>query len=166
MVIWFIGKSGSGKSFFSKKLFFFLKKKYKRKFFFLLDGDEFRKYISSDLGYSKLDRKSNSQRLINFCRYLDSKKIYCICSILSIFPNHQKTNRRTFSKYVQILINADYHLLKRRDNKKIYTKKNVVGKDIFFPQPYKSDLTIENNFKNYRSNFLKIQNLVLKNLNN
>ena len=90
MVIWFIGKSGCGKSFFSKKLFFFLKNKYKKKIFFLLDGDEFRKYISSDLGYSALDRKKNSLRLINFCRYLDGQDVNCICSVLSIFPNHQK----------------------------------------------------------------------------
>jgi adenylylsulfate kinase-like enzyme len=162
MVIWFIGKSGCGKSFFSKKLFFFLKNKYKSKFFFLLDGDEFRKYISSDLGYSKLDRKKNSLRLINFCRYLDSQDVNCVCSILSIFPNHQKKNRVFFKKYLQIYIKADSQLLKKRNNKKIYSKKYVVGKDILFPKPYKSDLTIENSFENYRSNFLKIKNLILK----
>ena len=41
----------------------------------------------------------------------------------------------------------------KRNNKKIYDKKlNVVGKDIKFPVPFKSDLVIFNNFK---SKFLK-----------
>jgi adenylylsulfate kinase len=164
MVIWFIGKSGSGKSFYAEKLFLYLKKKYKKFFFFLLDGDMFRKYISSDLGYSKLERKKNSLRLINFCRYLETQNIVCICSILSIFPNHQKTNRKTFKKYIQIYISADSQLLKKRNRKKIYSKKNVVGKDILFPKPYNSDLTIQNNFKNYKSNFLKIKKLIFNNL--
>ena len=119
MVIWFIGKSGCGKSFFSRKLFLFLKNKYKKKVFFLLDGDEFRKYISGDLRYSKLDRKKNSLRLINFCRYLDSKDVNCVCSVLSIFPNHQKKNMKNFKKYLQIYIKAESQLLKKKNNKKV-----------------------------------------------
>ena len=54
MVIWIIGKSGSGKSFFAKKIAKILNKK---KNVFWLDGDEFRKYISYDIGYSIKDRK-------------------------------------------------------------------------------------------------------------
>ena len=45
--IWFYGLSGSGKTLLSNCL----KKKIKN--FIILDGDQIRKYISTDLGYSK-----------------------------------------------------------------------------------------------------------------
>ena len=53
MVIWLIGKSGSGKTFYGKKLLTMIKKTKK----IHLDGDEIRRFISSDLGYSIKDRK-------------------------------------------------------------------------------------------------------------
>ena len=83
MVIWIIGKSGSGKTFFANKINIFLSKK-KIKVFWL-DGDDFRKYISNDLGYSISDRKENSLRIIKFCKYLESKGYLVLCSFLSIF---------------------------------------------------------------------------------
>ena len=57
MVIWVIGKSGSGKSFLAKNLIKQIKKIYKKKKILWIDGDDFRKKFSSDLGYSLLDRK-------------------------------------------------------------------------------------------------------------
>ena len=58
MVIWIIGLSGSGKTYLSKKI---LKKISKNEKFIHLDGDEFREYISKDLGYSLKDREINDK---------------------------------------------------------------------------------------------------------
>ena len=65
IVIWVIGVSGSGKSFFSKKLFKKLKRDYKKTIW--IDGDRFRKKYSKDLSYSLKDRKKNSKRIQKFC---------------------------------------------------------------------------------------------------
>ena len=50
------------------------------------------------------------------------------------------------------------NILKKRNNKKVYDrKKNVVGKDIIFPRPYRSNITIKNKFdKNFLINSKKI----------
>ena len=147
MVIWIIGKSGSGKTYFSKHLIKNLKKKIKKKIIWI-DGDKFRKKFSKDLGYSLTDRKKNSKRMQNFCKKYDEEGYIVVCSILSIFRDHQKINRKKFSNYFQIYIKTDTKMLKFRNNKKIYSKKkNVVGKDIPFPKPYKSNVVIINNFK-------------------
>ena len=144
MVIWLIGLSGSGKTFFSKEIEKKLAKKHK---IFILDGDEFRKYISYDLKYSVKDRELNSKRIQNFSKYLEEKGYLVIVSILSIFTKHQKENRNIFDKYYQIYIKADFSEIKRKNNKKIYhRKKNVVGKDIKFFEPYKSDFILNNHF--------------------
>ena len=161
MVIWIIGKSGSGKTYLSKYLIKSLKKKKLKKIIWI-DGDKFRKKYSKDLGYSLVDRKKNSKRIQNFCKKYDEKGYLVICSILSIFKNHQKINRKKFSNYFQIYIKTDTKILKFRNNKMVYSKKkNVVGKDIPFPEPYKSNVIIKNDFKKtFLNNIKKIENKI------
>ena len=157
MVIWILGKSGSGKTFYSKKL----SKRFKKNCI-IVDGDEVRKYLTAELGYSKKDREKNSLLISNLCKYLEFKGYLVICAILSIFKKHQKNNRKLFDKYLQIYLKADHSKLIKKSKNKVYNKKtNVVGKDIKFLTPYKSDLIIENNYdKNYKSNIDLIYKMI------
>ena len=160
MVIWIIGKSGSGKTFLSKKLFKKLKKINK---VIWIDGDKFRKKFSNDLGYSYTDRKKNSKRIQTYCKERDKPNRIVICSILSIIKKHQKENRKLFSSYIQIYIKVNLKLLQTRNNKRIYSnKRNIVGKDIVFQTPYKSDLIIKND---YSTKFLKNIKLIENKIN-
>ena len=153
MVIWIIGLSGSGKTYTSVLLNNIFKKKNKT---IIVDGDEFRKYISYDLKYTLKDRKKNSQRIQNFSKYLESKGFLVIVPILSIFREHQIKNRKLFDDYYQIFINTDLNKLKQRNNKNIYSKtKNVVGKDIKFMKPLRSDYIFKNNFDKGLNNEIK-----------
>ena len=158
MVIWIIGLSGSGKSFYAKEI----KKKISNSI--IVDGDEVRKYITTKLGYSSKDRKENSLMIIKLCSFLESKGFNVICPILSIFPQHQKKNRKIFKKYYQIYIEVNKEDIVSRNKKKVYSlKKNVVGKDIKFPKPYKSNLIIKNKFdKSYKKNIKRIISLIKK----
>lgn len=156
MVIWIIGKSGAGKTYYGKRILALIKNNKK----IHIDGDEVRNYLSKDLGYSKNDRRKNSERIINLCKFLEIKGYIVICSILSIFRDHQKNNRELFEKYIQIFIKAKKDTLIRRDTKKLYLrKKNIVGKDIFFYKPYKSDLEI-NAEDLTEKNLLKIKKII------
>ena len=65
MVVWIIGLSGSGKSFLAKSLC----QKFKNKKIIWIDGDDVRKYISYDLGYTIKDRKKNSLLISNICKF-------------------------------------------------------------------------------------------------
>jgi len=146
MVIWIIGRSGSGKTFFAKNLKKLLKS-YKT---IHVDGDEVRRYFyNNKLGFSIKDREKNSLFIINLCKFLEKKSFVVICSVQSIFTNHQKLKRKKFNSYYQIFIDVNFDRLKKRNNKKIYSKKhNVVGRDIEFPTPYKSHYVFKNNFDN------------------
>ena len=140
MVVWIIGLSGSGKSYLARSIC----KKFKKKKIIWIDGDNVRKYITYDLGYSIKDRKKNSLTISNICKFLENKGFIVVCSILSIFKDHQKRNRKIFKKYIQVYIKSNIEKLKKTNSKKIYSnKRNVVGVNIKFPTPYKSDLTIE-----------------------
>lgn len=156
MVIWIIGLSGSGKSFYAKKIEESILKKTNKKVI-ILDGDEIRKYLTSNLQYSLEDRKKNSIFIQNLCKFLEFKGFVVICSILSIFRSHQKRNRKIFNKYIQIFLDVPIEKLLKRNKKKIYLKKNVVGKEIKFSKPYMSDLVFINKFdKDYKDNINKI----------
>ena len=158
MVIWIIGLSGSGKSYLSKKIYANIKGKK-----ILVDGDIVRKYITYNLKYTKIDRERNSLIISDLCKFLEKQKFTVVCSILSIFKKHQKLNRTKFENYFQIYLKNNLINLKKRNNKNIYSKINVVGKKIKFPIPQKNDLIIENNFKPYNKNLI---NNVIKKINN
>ena len=154
MVIWFIGLSGTGKSFFAKKIFDKINKKNKPAVW--VDGDEVRKYFNSELGYSRKERERNSLFIRKLCKYLEAKEFNVVCSILSIFPKHQKENRKIFKRYIQVYIKSDIKKLTKRNSNKVYKKiKKDVGKDIKFPKPYKSDFIIENDFKETHKEIVK-----------
>ena len=155
MVIWVIGLSGSGKTFLAKEIFKKLRGKK-----IIVDGDTVRKYITYDLNYSKSDRKKNSQLISDLCRFLELQGFIVVCSILSIFRQHQKNNRSKFDQYFQIFIDAEISKLIKRNNKNVYSKKNVVGAKIKFPSPYKNDMVIKNNYLPYSQK--KIQSIINK----
>tara|TARA_B100000989_G_scaffold21727_1_gene14251 strand:- start:17975 stop:18493 length:519 start_codon:yes stop_codon:yes gene_type:complete len=158
MVIWIIGLSGSGKTYLSKKIFNKIKGKK-----ILVDGDTIRKYLTYNLKYSIKDRKKNSQLISDLCKFLETQGFSVVCSILSIFREHQKLNRKKFDNYFQIFIKSKFSSLKKRNNKKIYSKENVVGDAIKFPNPYKNDLIINNKFQGYSE---KKINQIVKKINN
>ena len=88
MVIWIIGKSGSGKTFLSKRLYKKFREKNKKVVW--IDGDKFRKKFSKDLGFSFSDRKNNSKRIQTHCKTFDKMGYIVICSIQKEYKNFVK----------------------------------------------------------------------------
>ena len=145
MVIWIIGLSGSGKTFSANYIKKKVQMKYKTKTIHI-DGDQFRKLTNNDLGYDLNSRKINSLRIQNFCKYLENQGYIVICSILSIFLDHRKRNKKIFDKYKEIYIRCDLEQIIKRDKRKIYKKKtDVVGKHLKYIEPKTYDYLIDNN---------------------
>jgi len=73
---------------------------------------------------------------------------------------------KIFSKYLQIYITVNQKILNKRNNKKIYSEeKNVVGKDIKFPKPYRSNLVIKNCYdKKFLDNLKKVNKMIFNEL--
>ena len=169
MIIWFIGISGSGKTTIGKLVYKKLNKKIKNIIY--LDGDEFRYLMGNDLGYKSIDRDKNAERLIKFIKFLSNQKINVICSANLTKKKYQLLARKVLgNEYYEIFVKTSLKtLIEKRDYKKLYKKalekkiKNVVGIDIKYDEPKKSNLIIENEEK--RKNFSKIVDKIINKTN-
>ena len=163
MVIWIIGLSSSGKSKIASLVYKKLKKRKINSVW--LDGDEVRKIYNDKLGHNIKDREKNAERISRLTKYFSDQNINVIASVLSNFPKWQKWNKRNIKSYKQVYLKVSLDNLILRDKKNLYKnalkkkKKNVVGVDIKFHEPLKSDLIIDNNKRT--KNFDKIVNKIL-----
>ena len=133
--IWFFGLSGSGKTYFSKKI------KSKIKNHVLVDGDNVRKLISSDLNYSKAHRKIQISRVLGIARLIIESNKFPIISTVYMDKNINYLCKKNKIMCVMIL-RKDFGKMKK--NFVIYKKKNVVGKDIFYENFKKIELINDN----------------------
>ena len=153
--------SGSGKTFSANYIKKKIQTKYKAKTIHI-DGDQFRKLTHNDLGYDLNSRKINSLRIQNFCKYLENQGYIVICSILSIFSEHRKKNKKIFNSYKEIYIRCHLEQIIKRDKRNIYKKNtNVVGKHLKYNAPKTYDYLI-NNDGTKKELYKKLNDLVNK----
>jgi len=149
MVIWIIGLSASGKSTLAGELESAIRMSGINNLV-LLDGDAIRTLMGNDVDYSIAGRLKNAERISLFSKFLSDQGIIVIAAVLSIFPEWQKWNRENLPDYYQVYLKVSMEKLLERDPRSLYQSyidgvtTNVVGFDIPFPEPYKSDLVIEN----------------------
>lgn len=150
MVIWLIGLSGSGKTTLGREIFHQWKSSAPNTVH--VDGDEVRRIFRQDTqpaDYSLDGRRTNAERIMELCAWLDGQDINVVCSILSIFPDLQARNRERLRRYFEVYLNPPIQTLLERDTKGLYQKalageiKNVVGVDITFPAPLTADMEID-----------------------
>jgi len=169
MVIWFIGKSASGKTFFGEKLYNVLRVNYPNIVF--LDGDLLRNAISKDLGHSKEDRYVSEERRSKLSKILSDQGIHVIMSGISNEPKIREWNKKNIKDYFEIYLKTNKSTLYNRDPKGIYKNysqgqiKNVVGEDIVFNEPISPWMTIDNDSNNNSKEIIESIVLKLKKMN-
>jgi len=148
-VIWFTGLSGSGKTTLAanleKELFF-------RRFFCqVLDGDNIRTGINSNLGFSEEDRMENIRRIAEVSRLLINTGMITICSFISPTEEIRKLARGIIGEkdFIEIFLNPPMEVCEKRDTKGLYQKaragiiKDFTGISAPFEAPANPDLEID-----------------------
>lgn len=159
MIIWTIGYSGSGKN----RTYEYLKKYIDN--IILIDGDNVRKKINKELGFSDEDKLENHIRVAEMCKMFCSKdKIYYV-SMMTPTKKIRENIKKIISDVNFIFIDTSINYCIDKNNKNIYNNINVSGVDSDFDIPNKNDIfyTINtydyNNLKLYEKS---IQGLVNK----
>lgn len=147
-IIWLTGLSGSGKSTLATALDSTLQSLGYRSC--VLDGDELRQGLNSDLGFSSADRTENIRRIAEVATLFASTGTICIVSAIAPLAEHRKNAKRIAATlpFFEVYVSADIETCKRRDPKGFYKKAlrgdilEFTGISAPYDAPENPDLTV------------------------
>lgn len=144
-IIWFTGLSGSGKSTLAIALENFLfNSNYKT---FILDGDNIRHGLCSDLGFSDKDRAENIRRVGEVAKLFMHAGFIVIAAFISPFRSDRDRIRNLVAKgdFIEIYCNCPLEVCEERDVKGLYSKarKGEIKQFTGVSSPYESPLSSE-----------------------
>ncbi len=122
MTWWLTGLSGAGKTTLAEALAVVLRTQGYA--VCVLDGDELRKGLSADLGFSFADREEQSRRVAELAHLLNSNGILAIVSLVSPSARGRALAREIIgqSNFVESYISTPLHICQERDPKGLYAK--------------------------------------------
>jgi bifunctional enzyme CysN/CysC len=121
-VIWLTGLSGAGKSTIATEL--------ERELFamgrhvYILDGDNIRHGLGSDLGFSPKDRAENIRRVGEVAKLFADAGVVCITAFISPYQADRDMVRRILppGRFIEVYVNAPLAICEQRDPKGLYAK--------------------------------------------
>ncbi len=149
-VVWLTGLSGSGKTTIARTVENAIKRSVNR-CVVVLDGDEIRKHLSTDLGFSKRDRELNIERVAHLSHILSRSEIITIVALISPFRRSRDNARKIIGKgnFVEVWVKCSLETCKERDPKGLYAKvmngeiTNFTGIDQGYEIPPKPELILD-----------------------
>ena len=151
MVLWFTGLSASGKSTIAnivdKKLNAMSVHSY------LLDGDNVRYGLCSDLGFDDQDRVENIRRVAEVSKLMVDAGLVVITAFISPFKLERLNARSIFQdgQFIEVFVDTPLEIAEQRDPKGLYQKarkgelKNFTGIDSAYEPPVNPDITLLTN---------------------
>lgn len=149
LCIWFTGLSGSGKSTIANLLEQSLHAEGLHTY--LLDGDNVRHGLNSDLGFTEVDRVENIRRVAEVAKLMVDAGLIVLVSFISPFRAERHMARRLFDhgEFLEVFIDTPIEECERRDVKGLYAKarkgelKNFTGFDSPYEPPEAPDVRLQ-----------------------
>lgn len=150
ILIWFTGLSGSGKSTIASELEMRLYNM--GRLTYLLDGDNVRHGLNSNLGFTKEDRIENIRRIAEVCKLFVDSGIITISTFISPFKDDRDKVRKLLGKdFVEVYVDCPLEVCESRDPKGIYKKarngeiKDFTGVDSPYEVPDNPEIVVSTN---------------------
>ena len=147
-VLWFTGLSGSGKSTLAGALEVEL---YKRGMHtYILDGDNIRSGLNSDLDFSDAGRQENIRRIAEVANLFADAGIIVLSAFISPFAKDRDMVKRVVgaNAFVEVFVDCPLEVCEQRDVKGLYKKarkgeiKHFTGIDSPFEAPESPDVYV------------------------
>lgn len=147
-VYWMFGLSGAGKSTIANAV---ERKLHEQgRMTSILDGDNLRTGVNSNLGFTDEDRLENVRRASEIAKILASQGIITFVSVITPKDELRQMAREIVGDdYNEVYIHASFETTAQRDVKGLYAKaakgeiKNFTGKDSGFEIPNSPDLQLD-----------------------
>ncbi len=122
VVLWFTGLSGAGKSTIAKLVEQQLTALGRPSC--LLDGDEIRRGLSRDLGFSDADRAENVRRIAEVAKLMRDSGLVVLTALISPFSAGREHARQVIGSqhFLEIFVDAPLTVTEGRDVKGLYRK--------------------------------------------
>ncbi len=161
-VIWLTGLPGAGKTTIAKNLIpkleaYGLKVE-------SLDGDEVRRQLSPDLGFSKAERELHARRVVYLSKLLARHGIVSIVSLISPYREFRAYARNEIKDFVEVYVKATLETCIKRDPKGLYKKAlngeitDLTGLQDVYEEPLNAEVTVETEKESVEESCTKIIN--------
>ena len=170
LVLWFTGLSGSGKSTLAHAL--------EEKLFqmdcrtFVLDGDNIRHGLNSNLDFSIVDRSENIRRISEVSKLMVEAGLIVMTAFISPFKKDRNLARVLISNdnFIEIYCKASLEICEKRDVKGLYKKarageiKNYTGIDSPYEAPENPEIVIDTDKETLDESVYKILKFLEENI--
>ena len=160
--IWFTGLHGSGKTTIAN----LLEKNLRNQNIpvVVLDGDEVRKYISPDLGYTSEERNNHMKRIAGMCKILSDYGIITIACVASPTQESRDYAKSVLENLFLVYVNCPLEICEDRDIKGHYKKarnkeegfENFLGVSLKFEPPIDPDMILNTNTESVEESVNKL----------
>ncbi|XP_071874167.1 bifunctional 3'-phosphoadenosine 5'-phosphosulfate synthase 2 isoform X2 [Bombus fervidus] len=157
--IWLTGLSGAGKTSISFELENYLVSQGLPAY--SLDGDNLRRGLNRNLGFSKEDREENVRRAAEVAKLFSDCGVITICSFVSPFEADRRLARKIHEdfnlKFFEIFVKASVETCEARDVKGLYEKarkgmiKSFTGIGQEYETPETPDLVVDTELHNLQT---------------
>jgi bifunctional enzyme CysN/CysC len=147
--LWLTGLSGAGKSTIANLIESELHRRGHHTY--LLDGDNVRHGLNSDLGFTEADRVENIRRVAEVARLMVDSGLIVLVSFISPFRAERRMARALFEpgEFFEVYIDTPLAVAEQRDPKGLYKKarrgelKNFTGIDSPYEPPEAAEIEID-----------------------
>jgi len=148
-VVWLTGLPGSGKSSIAnaveRRLHAF------GRHTSMLDGDNLRRGLSKDLGFTPADRAENNRRAAEVAKLFTDAGLIVVAAFVSPFRQDRATTRALFAEgeFLEVFVDVPVEVAAERDTKGLYAKaregglENLTGRGGAYEPPEEPDLHLD-----------------------
>lgn len=168
-VLWFTGLSGSGKSTLAHAVEDQLYQQGCHTY--VLDGDNIRHGLSSNLGFSEDDRKENIRRIGEVAKLMMDSGTIVMSAFISPFKQDRANVRKLMphGDFIEIYCNAALEICEQRDVKGLYKKarageiNNYTGIDSPYQIPEKPELIVDTGHASLQDSVNQVMHFLTEN---
>lgn len=166
VLLWFTGLSGSGKSTLSHAIEEELHQRGCHTY--VLDGDNVRHGLCSDLGFQEADRRENIRRVGETAKLFMEAGMITLTAFISPFLEDRKRVRSMFphGSFLEVFCDCPIEICQQRDVKGLYKRarageiKNFTGINSPYEPPIKPELIIQTDKQTLRGSVESVINML------